>query len=253
MSRPIFSTFVVLISLAMVSCGSYRNNVMFRVPEGAGLHEEVKAAEASYLIQPNDLITVHVYTNDGERLIDPDFQLMRETPAQSNLNTVKPDRPYLIAENGTVKLPMIAELKLAGLTIRQAEGMLQQAYGEFYEKPFVKVEFQNKRVILLGAPGGKVIPLANNQVTLAEVLALAEGIPNEANATNIRVLRGEELIVADFRTFEGYKKGNIVMKPGDIVYVEPIRRPFAEGIREYAPLITILSSLTTLIVVLVGL
>ncbi len=254
MSRPIFSTFVVLLtSFAMLSCGSYRNNIMFRASASEAITGEVKTAEANYLIQPGDLITVQVYTNDGERLIDPDFHLMQGTPSQTNVSTVKPDKPYLVNEDGSVKLPMVAEINLAGLAIREAEEVLARAYSEYYEKPFVAVEFQNKRVVLLGAPGGKVIPLSNNHVTLAEILALAEGVDNDANATNIRILRGDEVIIADFSTFEGYRKGNITMKPGDIVYVEPVRRPFAESIRDYAPLVTILASITTLIVVLLGL
>lgn len=226
---------------------------MFRVPATEALHSEAKNAESNYLIQQGDLLTVQVYTNDGERLIDPDFHLTQQTPSQGNVNTVKPERSYLVDEDNSVKLPMVGLVKVAGLSIRQAEEHLQNAYSEFYEKPFVTVDFQNKRVIILGAPGGKVVPLTNNQVTLAEVLALAEGIDNDANATNIRVLRGDEMIAVDFSTFTGYQKGNIIMKPGDIVYVEPIRRPFAESIRDYAPLMTILASITTLVVVLVGL
>lgn len=237
----------------MFSCGSYRTNIMFRPADSKTLAGEVTTAEANYLIQPGDLITAQVYTNDGERLIDPDFHLMRESPSQNNANTATPDKPYLVSENGTVKLPMVGEINIAGLAIREAEEVLQREYSEFYEKPFVAVEFQNKRVVILGAPGGKVIPLSNNHVTLAEILALAEGIDNNARATNIRILRGDEMIMVDFSTFEGYKKGNIVMRPGDVVYVEPIRRPFAEGIRDYAPLVTILASITTLIVVLLGL
>ena len=254
MSRPIFSTFAVLLtSFAMLSCGSYRNNIMFRVPASDALNTEAKNAESNYLIQPGDLITLQVYTNDGERLIDPDFHLTQETPSQGNPTTAKPTRSYLVDDNSSVKLPMVGEVKIAGLSIREAEEHLQNAYSEFYEKPFVTVDFQNKRIIILGAPGGKVVPLTNNQVTLAEVLAMAEGIDNDANATNIRILRGNEMMVADFSTFDGYQKGNILMKPGDIVYVEPIRRPFAESIRDYAPLMTILASITTLVVVLVGL
>jgi polysaccharide export outer membrane protein len=37
------------------------------------------------------------------------------------------------------------------------------------------------------------------------------------------------------------------MKPGDIVYVEPVRRPFIEALRDYSPVITIVTSLATLI------
>lgn len=217
------------------------------------LSKEVAAVESAYVIRQNDLLTVRVYTNNGERLVDPDYELMKDTPAQADLSTVKPDYAYLVSPLGEVKLPMVGNIKVEGLTIREAEDFLQQAYSAFYEKPFAVVKVTNNRVIVLGAPKGQVIPLENQSTTLAEVLALAEGIGNDANASNIRVLRGDDVIVADFSTVEGYRRSNVVLLPGDIIYVEPIRRPVAESIRDYAPLVTILTSLTTLIVVLIGL
>jgi polysaccharide biosynthesis/export protein len=204
------------------------------------------------VIRPNDLITVQVYTNEGERLIDPDLKLIRESTTQNAMNQ-KPNPSYLVNHDGVVKLPMVGELKLQGLTLRESEGLLQQEYSKFYQSPFVSLQYQNKRVIVLGSPGGQVIPLQNENTRLVEVLAMATGISNDGNAGNIRILRGDEVIVADLSSFDGYRKNNVVMEPGDIVYVEPIRRPVAESIRDYAPLVTILASLTTLIVVIIGL
>ena len=40
------------------------------------------------------------------------------------------------------------------------------------------------------------------------------------------------------------------MEPGDIVYVEPVRKPVSEAVRDYGPLLSILASLVTLIVVI---
>jgi polysaccharide export outer membrane protein len=85
---------------------------------------------------------------------------------------------------------------------------------------------------------------------LVEVLALAKGLNNYAKAQNIRVLRGDDVFVADLSTIEGYLKNNIAIEPGDIVYVEPVRRPVSEGLRDYGIIFSILTSLTTLVIVL---
>jgi polysaccharide export outer membrane protein len=79
---------------------------------------------------------------------------------------------------------------------------------------------------------------------------MAKGLDKNAKAQNIRVIRGDQVYVADFSTFEGYQKNNMLMEPGDIVYIEPVRRPFSEGLQEYGPAISIITSLTTLIVVI---
>jgi polysaccharide export outer membrane protein len=108
-------------------------------------------------------------------------------------------------------------------------------------------------VIVLGATGGQVIPLANENVKLVEVLALAQGLNNDAKAHNIRIMRGDHVFVADLSTFDGYVKNNIPIQSGDIVYVEPVRRPLTESLRDYGPILTIITTLTTLAVVIIGL
>jgi polysaccharide biosynthesis/export protein len=130
--------------------------------------------------------------------------------------------------------------------------MLQEAYSKFYADSYAVLKYTNKRVTVLGAPGGQVIPLAHENMRLVEVLALAKGVNNDAKAQNIRILRGDQVFVADLSTFDGYVKNNIIINPGDVVYVEPIRKPFTEGVREYGPILSIITTLTTLVVVIIN-
>jgi polysaccharide export outer membrane protein len=227
------------------ACGSYRQNIMFHVDD-ASLEQQVQAAERNTTIKANDLLTMQVYTNQGEKIVDPNRELIREG---SEGNSPEPLQ-YLVDVNGIVRFPLIEPVNLAGLTLKQAEEVLAQSYGKYYEGAYVVLNFTNKRVIVLGAPGGKVIPLTNENVRLAEVLALAEGISVDGKSNNIRVIRDDKVMVADFSTIEGYRRGNFILQPGDIIYVEPVRRPFIEGLRDYAPMITVISSLATLIFVI---
>lgn len=224
---------------------------MFKVPEGYKLEQQVERAEKNYIIQKNDYLQLDVYTNKGERLIDPDLELIKGEGNQNQ--TTEPVPSYLVDIHGATKFPMIGEIKLEGLSIREAEEMLQKAYSTFYRDAFVILKYLNKRVIILGAPGGQVIPLTNENIHLVEVLALAKGLNNDAMAQNIRVLRGDKVFVADLSTIDGYLKNNLAIEPGDIVYVEPIRRPVSEGLRDYGPILSIITSLTTLIIVIIGL
>ena len=223
---------------------------MFQVPEGKALKQGMDAAEKNYVIQKNDHVELEVYTNKGEKIIDPAFV---QATGQSGESVGAASKPvYLINMNGLGKFPMVGEIKIEGLTLRQAEEVLQEAYAKFYADSYVVLKYTNKRVIVLGAPGGQVIPLVNENMRLVEVLALAKGVNNDAKAQNIRVLRGDEVFVADLSTFDGYAKNNLVILPGDVVYVEPIRKPFTEGVREYGPILSIVTTLTTLVVVLIN-
>lgn len=240
--------FVIVSGLLLISCASYKQNIMFKYDENTQLQQKAAEAERNYVIQPNDLLKLRVYTNKGELIIDPDYKLLKELPTQTT--QLRSDPNYLVDVNGVVKFPMIDEIKMTGLTIRQAEEILQKSYAGFYTNPFVTLTFVSKRIIVLGLPVSKVIPLENENVTLVEALALAGGLDRDSKAQNIRILRGNDFFIADLSTLDGYTRTNMILQPGDIVYVEPIRRPVSEAIRDYVSLISLITSLTTLIVVI---
>lgn len=241
----------MLAVLILTSCASYKANIMFTVPDEAVLEQQAADIQRNYIIQKNDFLKLRVYTNKGELLIDPDFSLMKDIPAQNMQDRYIPD--YLVDISGMARFPIIGLQRVEGLTLRQAELQLQQAYSQFYTDPFVILEYANKRIVVLGAPGGQVIPLINENMTLAEAIALAGGVSNDARANNIRILRDKQFFVVDFSTISGYQLGNMIMQPGDIIYIEPIRRPVSEGFRDYGMIVSVLTSLLTLVVVLVTL
>jgi polysaccharide export outer membrane protein len=215
------------------------------------IEKEAIATERNYLIQKNDLLRLDIYSNNGEKLIDPNPEMSggtAKTSNQSSQQTPTEQTSYLVDLNGLAKLPMIGEIKLEGLTLRQAEEVVQKEYSKFFKEPFIKMSYSNKRVVVLGAPGGQVIPLTNQNITVAEVLALAKGVDNMAKAHNIRLIRGSHYYQIDFSTFQGYNEGNMIVEPGDIVYVEPIRRPFIEAFRDNSVLLYPLVTIVTLIV-----
>ncbi|HZY78532.1 MAG TPA: polysaccharide biosynthesis/export family protein [Cyclobacteriaceae bacterium] len=247
------SFLMLFLAVVACSCSSYRQNVMFKVPDDFVSKQAAQASAATknYVIQVNDNLKLDVYSNKGERIIDPNGELINDnaTVAQNQATRVQPT--YLVTIDGTVKFPMIEPVAVAGMTIREAEAKLQAEYNKYYKECYVILTFSNKRVIVLGSPGGQVIPLMNENVSVVEVLAMAKGIGNDGKAHNIRLIRGEDVHLLDFSTIEGLKKGNMTVQPGDIVYVEPIRRPFSEAARDLAPILSLTLSLATLVVLVI--
>ncbi len=209
---------------------------------------EAASVDKNYVIQKNDLLRLDVFSNKGERIIDPNPELTTSPTNQNVIQTTVFN--YLVELNGLIKFPMIGEIKLDGLTLRQAEEIVQKEYAKYFKEPFVILNYVNKRVIVLGALGGQVIPLTNQNITLVEVLALSKGLNNDAKANNIKLIRGEHVYLVDFSTIQGFKDGNMLIEAGDVVYVEPIRRPFTEGLRDNFGIISLVVSLGTLIAVI---
>jgi polysaccharide export outer membrane protein len=223
---------------------------MFKVPKNFSIQQQVDNAERNYVIQKNDLLSLEVYTNKGERIVDPNSETLKESSTSAGISSEKNKIVYLVDVSSKIKFPLIGEIQLETLTIKQAEELLQKEFSKYYEEPYVILQFTNKRATVLGATGGQLVPLVYENIRLTEVLALARGIPQTGKARNIRVLRGEKIFVADLSTIDGYLKNNLIIEPGDIIYVEPVQRVVSEAIREYGPVFTILTSITTLIIVL---
>ena len=251
--------FGILTSL-FSSCRLYKQDIMLQTGalDPAAIQRETSAAERNYTIQVNDLLELDVYTNKGERIIDPDFELLKELRAgggQAQNSRVNPR--YLVQENGMVRLPMVGEINLKGYTLHQADSVLAKAFNEFYKETFIITRYVNKRVVVLGATGGQVIPLLNENMNLLEVLALSGGIAGRGKAHNIRLIRGDldhpQVQLIDLSTIEGMRKASLRIEPGDIVYVEPVRRVLPETIRDVTPVIGLVANALTLLIVIINL
>jgi polysaccharide export outer membrane protein len=205
-------------------------------------------AEKNYRIQVGDKLEIRVYTNEGERIIDPDYELQKDL----NTNTIRKEESiYLVKKDGRMKIPMIGDISLEGMTLSEAEDILQNEFGEFYKDPYIILEFVNKRVVVLGMEGGHVVPLENENMNLLEVLALAGGIPEDMKVRNIRIIRGDlnnpDVQIVDLTTIQGMQSADLNIYSGDIIYVEPVVRVFSESTRELIPLISIITSFVALI------
>jgi polysaccharide biosynthesis/export protein len=252
--------FIFLVSLLFMSCARYRQNILFQVNEESvydSLVVQSNELEKNYIIKANDFLNVSVYTSNGEVLIDPESKYASD--GGGNANSTQADNggglKYLVDANGFVNLPMLGKIKIDSLTIPQADSILSLKYGEYYQKCFVLTKCVNRRVTVLGANGGAIVPIENENTTLIEIIAKAGGVSNSAKATNIRLVRGEgvnqKIAIIDLTTVEGIKLANLKVENHDIIYVEPVRKVLNEAIQDITPILSIFTSLITLAVVLI--
>ncbi|MEO9488588.1 polysaccharide biosynthesis/export family protein [Ekhidna sp.] len=203
--------------------------------------------ESNYKLKPNDALLLDVFTNEGERLIDPNLEMITG-PAQQQ-QQFRNRFQYIIQANGMALLPMVGEIELTGLTMFEAEKLLAEKFDAAYKGSFVKLSVTNRRVFVLGAPGGRVVPIPNENTSIFEVLASAEGLDLGAKAQNIKLIRGDNVYQINLGTISGMKETNMSVEPGDVIYIEPWRRPWLETLRDVSPALSLVSSVLTLIVV----
>lgn len=246
---------LLIISCAFASCKAYKQDILFKLDRNfnaADLAEPIRSAESNYRLRSGDLVLVDVFTNSGERLVDPNMELSNGNSSQAGQSR---DRfSYLVLSSGEIKLPIVDYQQVAGKTIDQAEVFLESVYSNFYKDAFVKLRLTNRRVVVLGANGGAVVPLDNENSSLAEVLALYGGLDLGARASNIKVIRGDlsnpQVFQIDLSTIYGMTQTIVQLEAGDIVYVEPWRRPWQETLRDISPVFGLASTLLAFVVVI---
>ena len=259
--------FAGILVLLLSSCRSY-NPILFDA-KNKDLSEQLvqlkKSVEKNYTIQRNDFIRVSVYTASGEFIIlPPSIRGSLNLPnnqnnqiIQNNLNNQFRDISFLVKQDGEAKLPVVGNVKLEGLTLNQADSLLQIKYEKHYKDPFVITQFNNKRVIVLKGNKGVLFPLENQKISLVEALAATGGMSKDLKTHNIRLIRGDlqnpKVFLIDLSTVEGLAYHNLILEPNDIIYIEPIRRPFFEAFRDASSIFNIFTGLVTTILLVITL
>ncbi len=161
---------------------------------------------------------------------------------------------YLIDKNGEIEFPVVGKVKFAGLTIYEAEKMVQEMASEYLEEPVVKVRLLNFRYVVVGEISGRgqTITTFNNRLSVMEAIGLAGGMGELADLQNVKIVRQHEntanvhyvnLLAEDFIASPYY-----YVHPNDIIIVPPLRqRPFRIYFGENLGLI--ISSLSLILLV----
>ena len=244
----------LLLFAFLPACNTYRQSIMFRtdVPVNEQVFvAAIKEAEQNYRLIPGDVILFDVFTNRGERIIDPAADPEFQQAAQNMQQDFRPS--YTIRPDGFADLPMIGMQKLAGMAIYQVDSLLSIRYAKFYADPFVITRINSRRVIVLGATRNSVIPLTFENMNLIEVLALSGGPNDFGRVKNIRLIRGDlqnpSVQLIDLSTIAGMQKSHLKLQPNDIIYVEPVDRTALRITGDILPLLSVFVNLITLVIV----
>lgn len=176
------------------------------------------ASDESYVIRAGDTVTVSVYN-------EPDLGV---TSA--------------VDSSGTISVPLLRTVEIAGLSVRNAEDKLEKLFTEqeILVRPQVTVSIAGyalKQVHVFGevrSPGPKVFPNNVTNMDILEVISLAGDFTDLARTGSVKITRTSEdgsestfiLDVSKIRS--GGKRSEAEMEryriyPGDVIYV-PERR-----------------------------
>jgi polysaccharide export outer membrane protein len=157
-----------------------------------------------YVIGPEDLLYIHVWKEEA---------VTRTVPVRMD---------------GKISLPLIQEVKAAGLTPLQLKEVLTRKFKEFIENPIVSVtvvEVNSYKVYVMGQVKTPGVHRLRSETTVTQIIVIAGGFTEWANQRKITIVRKED--GREKRIKVNYKKimnsGNpntdIVLKAGDTIVV----------------------------------
>ncbi|BCS36086.1 GumB protein [Luteitalea sp. TBR-22] len=162
------------------------------------------ATEPGFTIGPEDVLGVLVW---------------READVSGDV-TVRAD--------GMVTLPLIRDVKAAGLTPNELAEQIQTALREFITDASVTVvvrQMNSRKVFITGEVGKPGAYPLTAQTTVMQLIAIAGGLTEFASSNDITVMRMEDGRSVSHRfEYKDVAKGkkaeqNLVLRPGDTVVV----------------------------------
>jgi polysaccharide export outer membrane protein len=162
---------------------------------------------------------------DATYVVDPPDVLSIESPSDSSL-----DRTVPIRQDGTVTLPYLEDVHVAGLTTIQVREKLENLYSKYYQEPRILVsvaDFKSKHIYVYGEVGRQGAIPYTGAMTVSDVIGSVGGVTNRAAWRRLKVIRGDpdnpEVTKVNFRKImlEGDLREDVSLAENDIVRVPP--------------------------------
>lgn len=210
------------------------------------LPQYAKSEYTDYKIAVNDEVIYRIITTEEE------FSQLVQDGQQTSGQYVTSYRVY---KDGTIDLPFLAPIAVAGLTIREAEQRLQEAFREIIPDATVKLALYNKTFTVLGDIGSGTYPIYKEKMTIFQALAMTGDVSMQGDRKHVRIIRPQgdkEPLVLEFdlRTNTIVDSEYYWVYPNDVIYVSRSKGSFFKVANYSAFIGLVTSSLSLLISVL---
>lgn len=237
--------YILLSIIVFNSCKTLRPSEMFLTDEDFPV-SNFEASKKEYVIQAFDNINLRVFSNIGESFF-----------GTSGMETGGSQRNQLgfefnIEYDGKVKVPLLGRIELSGLTIREAEAVLEEKYSDFFIDPFVLLRVTNRQVMVFKNSGTNAVRLVmdSDKFTLIEAIARTGGLTDISKSYRIKLIRGDltddpQIYYWNIRNLNDLKGTNILLEANDIIYIDSKPQYVLRVLREVSPYFTLATTIVT--------
>jgi polysaccharide export outer membrane protein len=204
-------------------------------------------------LQPDDQVQINISSISPEASQFFNLLLPTSTTGVGSTGNQAFQNIYLIDQQGLISMPVLGDIKAAGLTTEELRLKIKGMLKDYLKDPVVTVRFSNFRVTVIGDVGHPtVVPVQGERINVLEALGAAGDMTVYGKRYNVKIVRkiGDKLDVAhlNLNNSKVIESPYFQLKQNDVVYVEPNK---SKGIisESWAVITPIITSVLTLIVI----
>ena len=150
--------------------------------------------EMRYMLQPNDVLNIKIATETPEEynpFAIADKYISSGGISGGNIGqNAATNIGYRIDPNGYLKLPVIGDLYVSGLTIDELENLVDSLSADQLVDPVSKIVLMNFRFSVLGEVVNEGLLVSNdNSLSMMQAIALAGGPDEYGDISRVKVIR----------------------------------------------------------------
>lgn len=234
----------ILIIFTLTSCYNYQSIGLLQ-DNNIFLPKYEKEEFSEYKLKVNDEIIYRLMTSDEtiSKLITADM-----ATNSSFVNS------YRIHPDGTIDLPFLKNIPVAGLTVIEAAKVVEDRFKELIPDANIKLTIANKTFTVIGEAANGVFPIYKEKLTIFQALSMSGLLAYTGDPKHVRILRetdkGTEVLQFDIRPKSIIDSKYYYIYPNDIIYIQTEPASFYKVANYSAFIGTITTSLSFLVTVL---
>ncbi|HTI60967.1 polysaccharide biosynthesis/export family protein [Mucilaginibacter sp.] len=219
------------------SCSTKQQQILFQQQmSAADSLKQISEANAGsgtsdYHIQSQDILQIRNLQN-ARYIVDATPSTVSAGGASLGASgtTSGEGQSYQVQDDGTVALPLIGHVQVAGLTRAEAQKKIEAIYSkDVLVNPIIDLKITNLKVTILGevkAQGN--YPLIKDKTNLIELIGEAGGFTDKANEKTVKIIRGDpkkpQVTELDLSQVKTLADPRIILKNNDIIYIAQNKR-----------------------------
>jgi polysaccharide export outer membrane protein len=213
---------MLLLLITLLSCSRQRNLVYFSDLKSNSETAGLIVGDGEPRILKNDILNIVVNSTS------PESNVMFTFNSNGNINSggFYEKEGYRVNDLGNIKFPVLGEIKIDGLTIAQAQNLIEERLSRIVKNAVVNVKFMNFRITVIGEVNHpSTFTVQNEKINLLEALGLAGDMTPFGKRENVLLIRETEgkrmMVRVNLNNKDVLNSPYFYLKQNDVIYIEP--------------------------------